>query len=474
METTPRDQPVIAARLGLWDTTSIIVGIIVGVGIYETPGRVFASTSNSGQALGLWFAGGLFALLGALCFAELASTYPRSGGEYVYLTRAYGSWMGFLFAWAQLAVIRTGGSIAVVAYVFADYWNRLFGLDAQESVFAAWVAVVPIVVLTFINMLGVRFGKRTQNFLTGLKILGVIGILTAGFVFARSTGGERRAAHPAEGSGIPLAMMFILWTYAGWHEGAYVAAEVRDRRRNLPLALLLGTGLVTLVYLLINLAYVAGLGFEAAKTKTVAADLLDWTLGEKGAWAMSCLVVISALGALNGMIFTSSRIFAEFGSDHRLFVALGQWDRRWATPVCALLLQGTFSVIMVIVVGIWWSGQSGFDTLFRCTAAVFWLFFLLTAGAVLLLRHQEPDRERPFKVPLYPLTPLLFCAGCAAMLVGSLIEAPLETLVGAAVLAVGAPLYLLSRRLDGVVVRGSGPVAAAPQQMVVGACQRVR
>jgi amino acid transporter len=472
METPRREPPAAAARLGLWDTTSVIVGIIIGVGIYKIPAEVFNNAPGPWQALSLWVLGGLLCLIGAFCFAELASTYPRSGGEYVYLTRAYGPGMGFLFAWAQLAVIRTGGSIAVVAYIFADYAVRLLRLDGGATVLCA---VVPLAVLTLINMVGVYFGKRTQNFLTILKVLGIGFILVAGFLWAPDPVPIPVPAAPAGDGGLALAMMLILWTYSGWHEGAYVAAEVRDRRRNLPLALLLGTGAVMVLYVLINLAYLAGLGYEVARqSQAVAADLLERALGQEGAVAMSLLVIISALGGLNGMIFTSSRIFAELGTDHALFAPLGRWNRHWGTPVRSLLVQGALSVGMVMVVGVWWSGQSGFDALFKCTAAVFWLFFLLTGVAVLVLRHKDPSLERAFRVPLYPFTPLLFCACCAAMVCGSMISFPWETLVGVAVLVVGAPLYLLSRRMGSKPSGLATVIVAEPREEVVAACERAR
>jgi amino acid transporter len=464
METEPTKEPLpAAARLGLWDTTSIIVGIIVGVGIYVTPSRIFAYASGPWQALGLWVLGGLLSLVGAFCYAELAAAYPRSGGEYVYLTKAYGRWMGFVFGWAQLVVIRPAGSIAVVAFGFAEYGARLGGLDFRVPAVAVSLAAAPLVVLTFVNLLGVYFGKRTQNALTALKVLGIVGILAAGFCWARAPVAEPAAARPATAAGLALGMMYVLWSYAGWQEAAYVAAEVRDRRRNLPLALILGTAAVTVLYLLVNLAYLAGLGFEGVvNSSAVAADVLGLALGEWGAAAMSLLVVISTLGALNGMLFTSSRIFAEMGADHPLLAPLGQWNRHWGVPACSLLVQGALSVGMVLLAGLGPSGKSGFDALVQGTAAMFWLFFLLTGVAVLVLRYRDPSAQRPFRVPLYPWTPLAFCAGCAAMLYGSVLAAPAESLVGAGILAVGLPLYLLSQRLRGrrPTVKSTEPSAA--------------
>ncbi len=537
---TPTHEPrLLHARLSLWDTASIIVGIIVGVGIFVTPATVFNYAAGPWTALAIWGLGGLISLVGAFCFAELASTYPRSGGEYVYLTRAYGPPAGFLFAWAQLAVIRTGGSIAAVAYVFADYAAELWPLGPAGKVALAAAAIGG---LTAVNIVGVRFGKGTQNLLTVTKMAGVGVIVLAGFLWAapaapvvregafvaaehgyvtlRGRGGElvqqpvapgaritlngsdRRAgdllqpsdltpgvtvkalvdpaapeagavrvkATTATGLGaLALALIFVLWTYSGWHEGAYVAAEVENRRRNLPLALLLGTGAVSVLYLLVNAAYWAGLGYEAAAdSPRVAANVLGLLPWGRGRQAMALLVVVSALGAINGMIFTSSRIYAELGADHRLFAPLARWSRRWGTPVRSLVVQAALCIGMVCVVGLWFRGQGGFDVLLKCTAPVFCLFFLLTGVALLVLRFREPHTERPFTTPLYPFLPLVFCAFWGFMLVASVLYAPREAAVGLGVLLAGVPLYVLSRGWR------SMPPKAPRETVLAGPCSEGR
>jgi amino acid transporter len=458
MESSVRECRPIQTRLSLWDTVSIIVGIIIGVGIFRTPGEVFRDASGPWLALAIWGFAGLLSLVGAFCFAELASTYPRSGGEYVYLTKAYGPLTGFLFAWAQLAVIRTAGSIAAVAYIFADYAADLWpwALGGLEK---AALAALAIGGLSAVNILGVRLGKRTQNTLTALKVVGLGVILLAALLWARSaapaatavaaTGAAAPSPQAPQGDllqGLALALIGVLWTYAGWHEAAYVAAEVENRRRNLPLALLLGTGAVVVLYLLVNAAYLVGLGYEAAaSSETVAADVLSLVPWGHARQAMSVLVVVSALGAINGMIFTSSRIYAEFGADHRLFAPLARWSRRWGTPVRALVLQALLCIAMVTVVAVGFQGQDGFGTIVKCSSPVFALFFFLTGTALIVLRRKEPNVERPFTTPLYPLMPLLFCAFWAFMLCGSIWYAPVEAAVGLGILLAGLPLYVLSR-----------------------------
>jgi len=252
---------LLQARLSLWDTVSIIVGIIVGVGIFSAPTAVFHNVAGPWAVLGVWALGGLLSLIGALCFAELASTYPRTGGEYLYLTRAYGAPVGFFFAWAQLTVIRTGGSIAAVAYFFGDSATRLWHLGPVAS---SLLAAAAILLLSCINVLGTAPGKRTQNILTVAKVLGLGGIVLAGFLCAGPHDPVQPVAASSEAS-FALAMIFVLYTYAGWNEAVYVCREVQDGRRNVPLALIVGTLAVTLIYLLVNAAYLAGLGFTAAR-----------------------------------------------------------------------------------------------------------------------------------------------------------------------------------------------------------------
>jgi basic amino acid/polyamine antiporter, APA family len=537
METPGTERP--PARLGLWDTASIIVAIIIGVGIFKTPANVLQNVAGPWEAMGVWVLGGLLAFGGALCFAELASTYPRSGGEYVYLTRAYGSAVGFLFGWAQMAVLRTGGSIAVVAYVFADYAGRLLDIDARapEARFLyAFLAIAPIVVLSVVNLLGVTFGKLTQNLLTVTKVLGLGAVLVVGLFWPHDAhpGGETQviqgrvvraengclaiqeegngsehafslapqarvtidgnekspagamygerdlkagchvkvlvsASEPAVAvrvkaressrlAGFALAMIFVLWTYAGWHEGAYVAAEVRRPRRNLPLALMLGTAGVMVLYVLLNAAYLVGLGFENAEdSQAIAADVLALALGKDAGRAMSLLVAISALGAINAVIITGSRIYAEVASDHRLFAPLARWNPRWGTPARALVVQGLGSIAIIGVVGMGWQGQDGFDTLVTITAPVEYLFFLLTAMALIVLRIKDRGIEHPFAVPAYPWTPLFFCTWCAFMLYGSIVYAGTQAVFGLALLLVGVPLYYLSRAL------GTNPRPPSPR-----------
>jgi amino acid transporter len=259
----------------------------------------------------------------------------------------------------------------------------------------------------------------------------------------------RVRAHGASLLGsLALGLIFVLWTYAGWHEAAYVVTETQNRRRTIPLALLLGTGIVTALYLAVNLAYLAGLGFDrAGETSRIAADVFALAFGEWGEVVVSLLIVLSCLGALNGMIFTSARIYAEMGADHPLFAPLGRWHPRFGTPALSLAVQGALTVGFIVFVSLTFPRRDGFNALVMCTAAVFWLLFLLTGIGLFVLRVKDPEIFRPFPVPLYPLTPIVFCVSCGAMVYASVTWARELTLVGLGVLLAGIPLYALSEWL---------------------------
>ncbi len=459
------EQPAISNHLGMWDAVSIIVGIVVGTAIFRTPSMVFQNVSGPWQALGIWLLGGVLCLFGALCYAELATTYPRNGGDYEYLSRAYGRWSGFLFGWAQLSVILTG-SIGAMAYAFADYAAGLWQRPETEK---AWIAAAAVTTITLLNLFGVFFGKVLQNVLSSAKVLGLVGVVVAGMLWGSGDVFRSTIEIPKEsGASLGLALVFVLYAYGGWNDAVFVAAEVRDLRRNLPRALILGLIGITAIYLAVNTAYLAVLGFDAARNSaTPAADVLQrhQAVGSWGAQAISILVMISALGAINGMILAGSRVYATVGEDHRLFAWLGKWSSEKGAPVASLLVQGAIALILIFGVGTpqgrnlfdaglaqlglsglpWDRYFGGFDTLVAGTAPVFWAFFLLTGIAIFVLRWTDGQRARPFRIPLYPIPPLVFCGMCVYMLYSSLDYARLLALLGIVPIALGLILYGLSR-----------------------------
>jgi len=404
-------------QLTLFDSTCIIVGIIIGAGIYETSPLIAQSVSGPGWLIGVWLLGGLLSLIGAVCYAELATAYPKQGGDYVYLTRAFGRAFGFLFAWAQLWVIRPG-SIGAMAYIFARYANRLWPLAEGEGEAIALMeyAVASVVILTAINVLGVREGKWTQNVLTTIKVLGLAVIFVVGLLFASPDTSPVTAAEKPGQPDFFLAMIFVLFTYGGWNEMAYVGAEVRSPKKNILRALVLGTVSVTVIYVLVNLAFIHALSFQGTRDFGVAANVLKLGLGDWAAAAISILICISALGAINGMIFTGARIYYAMGTEHRLYAWLGQWSGRLGTPVWSLVIQALITLALVV-----WFGmtKSGFVSMVKFTTPVFWIFLLLVGISVFVLRYREPDTPRPYRLHWYPATPIVFCLSSLFMVYAS-------------------------------------------------------
>lgn len=399
-------------KLTLFDSTSIIVGIIIGAGMYKTAPLIAGSVPNSLAVLGVWLAGGAFALVGSLCYAELATAFPTEGGDYVFLSRAYGRPVGLLFAWCELWVVRPG-SIGSLAFVFADYADQILPLGPHASVI---YAAGSIAVLSVINVAGVSSGKWTQNFLTVAKVLGLLAVVGIGFLYAAPDApAPAQSVEPNWG----LAMILILYAYGGWNDMAYVSAEVRNPEKNIFRALMLGTLAVTSIYVLVNAAFLHALGLEGLRqAPAVAADVSRLALGDWGGKAVSTLVAISALGAVNGMIFTGGRIYYAMGKEHRLFSLMGRWNARLGTPAWSLAAQGVIALAVVLgfefIIGK--AQEGGFARMVDYTLPLFWTFLLLVSLSVIVLRFREPTIARPHRAPLYPLPPLIFAGGCLFML----------------------------------------------------------
>ena len=459
-----RPPPSAAPRreLTLFDSTCIIVGIIIGAGIYRASPDIAQQAPSATWLVGLWLLGGLLSLIGALCYAELATAYPREGGDYVYLTHALGRRIGFLFAWCQLWIVRPG-SIGLMAYVFAEYANQIWPqVDSEHAKFVLVAyAAGSVIALTAVNVLGVREGKWTQNVLTTAKVLGLAAIVAAGFTHAAPSAMANGPVKPLHLglSNFSLAMIFVLFTYGGWNEMAYVAAEVKEPRKNILRALLAGTLAVTAIYVLVNLAFVHALGLEGTRHPTPATDVLALGIGTWAGRAISLLICVSALGAINGQIFTGSRIYYAMGNDHRLYAWLGRWNARRGTPVCSLLIQGAITLALAVWFGL---TRNGFEGMVIFTTPGFWFFLMLAGASVFVLRRRDPDVERPFRVPGYPVTPILFCLSSAFMVYSSVDYAvrnhSWEAIWSIAILLVGVAMSFYSNHhapRDSVPSRGA-------------------
>jgi len=385
----------------------------------------------------------VFSLIGALCYAELATAFPSAGGEYHFLGRAYGRSLAFLYGWARMTVV-VAGSIAVFAFLFGDYMSRVIHLGPQSS--AVW-AVLVVVVLTLVNYAGIREGKLTQNFFTFLECSGLVIIVVAGLVFAPDPAPAAAAASGAPwymGAGIGSAMVFVLFTYGGWNDAAYISAEVRDRKRNMAMSLLVSIGIVTLLYVLVNLAYLKGLGYDAlTRSDAVAADLLKRAWGPAGEKLISVMIAIAALTSVNGSMIVGARSNFALGQDWPVFGFLARWDEKSGSPRVAMLVQGVIALALVIFGAF---QNAGFKGLVEYSLPVFWGFFMLTGIALFVLRVKEPRVERPFSVPGFPLVPGIFVLVCGYLLYSSLVYHGKHAFVGLGVLAVGAVIMLFGGR----------------------------
>lgn len=440
-------------QLSALDAIAILLGIVIGSGIFALPALVAGNSPNSMVMLGLWVAGGLIGLLGAFCYAELASAYPDAGGDYHFLRRAYGPEVGFLFVWGRMTVIQTG-ALAAAAFIAGNYFTELLSLGEHSS--AIYAALI-VAALTLLNLTGLHAAKWTQNVLVGAITLGLVAIIVAGFWLGATEGRVETVpaavAEPLELSSlfgmVGLALIFVLFTYGGWNEAAYLSAEIENPRRNITKVLLLGIGIVTAIYLLVNLAMLAGLGREGmAGSDAVAADLLRRAWGEPGAVVISVLVVVAVLSTVNATIITGGRSNYAMGRDFpRVFGFMGKWNGGLNVPVAALILQGGITLALILLAPLVFE-EGGLQAMVAYTAPVFWFFFFLAGMSVLVLRWWDPRRDRPFRVPLYPVTPFIFCGVCLYMLYSAIAYAGAGALVGLAVVLAGVP-FLLATRSDG-------------------------
>lgn len=421
------------------DAVAITIGIVIGAGIFETPSRVAASVNSEEVALLAWLLGGAISLVGALCYAELATAYPHAGGNYYYLQRAFGKNLSFLFAWARMMVIQPG-SIALLAFVFGDYASQLLRLGNYSPSMYAAIAVAS---LTCLNIIGVHQGKSAQVWFTVTDVVGLLLVAVIGIAFTSNA--TLMMPKPTTPEALGSAMIFVLLSFGGWNEAAYISAELRNVRRDMARSLFWSIGIITGSYLLINWAFIHALGLASmAASEAVAADLMRRALGEPGAIFISLLITIATLGSINATIFTGARTNYALGQDFSLFAHLGHWRERTNTPTNALLVQAAIALALVLLGTL---TRNGFETMVDYTAPVFWLFFLLSGVSLFVLRVREPEVPRPFRVPLYPLTPLLFCAICVYMLQSSIAYTGVGALVGVAVLVLGIPLLFVARRM---------------------------
>jgi APA family basic amino acid/polyamine antiporter len=426
--------------LSVSDGIVLICGMVIGAGIFKAPSIVAGNSSGAAEFLGAWVLGGVISLCGALVYAELATRHPDTGGEYAFLSRGMGRGVAFVFAWARMTVIQTG-AIAAVAFVLGDYASEIVRLGDKSS---AIYAAIGVVALTALNVAGTLESKGLQKIMQYLLFAGLAVLVIAGFM----AGAPAKPAAAGGGGSFGLAMIFVLLTFGGWNEAAYLSGEVRDARRNMIRILLYGILAVTAVYLLVNVAYLAALGLAGVKeSKAVAADVARLAFGEKGAILIALVVCLAALTTMNAAIFTGARTTYAMGRDFSFFSKLGAWRESGSTPANALLVQGAITLVLVIASAV---TPDGFSAMVAYTSPVFWIFFLLTALTLFVFRRKGGNA--PFRVPLYPIVPIAFCAACVYMLYSSInyvrfaVEFGVAVFAGLVIMVLGIPLYFLARR----------------------------
>ena len=433
-------EAVLSKVLDLWDSVAIVVGIVIGVGIFRVPAEIAGYLPFPKLIILAWLLGGIFSMAGALCYAELSSSFPETGGDYVYIKESYGKLAAFLYAWAGILVVRTG-VIATVALIFAEYSISFFSL--HTSLVKA-VAIFIIATLSFVNILSVKKGKSLLNISVMAKIAALAGIIIFGIMFGK---GEIKNFQHLSFSGeknimelFGLAMVPVLWTYGGWHENTFMTGETKDAQKVLPLALITGTIIVTMIYSCMNTIYIYLVPVDRmAHSTLIASDIMKLLCGKEATKIVEGLVMLSAFGSLNATIITSSRITYAMGRDNPLFRYIGEVHTRFRTPARAITANAIWSSILIIIWGT-------FSKLLFFTGFLVWFFFAIIASGLIILRYKYPRMDRPFSVWGYPVTPVIFIVVCIWLTGTILLHYPLQSVIGAGLMLSGVPIYFISKR----------------------------
>lgn len=440
--------------LGTWDTTLLTIGSVIGTGIFITTADIARVLPSQGMILLVWLVGGLLTLAGALTYSELGTIYPHAGGIYHYLKEAYGPLWGFLYGWACFLVIMSGG-IAALAVAFGEYLGSFVPALSTGNVWLAvpvgswsWsvsggqvAAAGAILVLTAVNYVGLRQGALVQNLLTVLKVGSIAVFAAIGLLATAPESLSLAVARPPGGllAAFGVGMIAALWTYDGWYGPTFSAGEMRNPSRNLPLGLIGGTAVILLLYLLINLAYFRALPLEAmAATPRIAEAAAAALFGAGGARLVSAVVLVSTFGCLSATILFSPRIYLPMARDGVFFRALGRVHPRHRTPGRSMWAQSSWAIVLTL------SGT--YEQLYTYVVVAAVLFHLGTGAALLVLRRTRPELERPYKVWGYPAVPVLFVLASLLLVANSLVETPVESLLGLGLVALGIPAYVWWRR----------------------------
>ena len=437
--TTVSEQPSLLRALGLWETTAIVMGIMIGSAIFIVPAEVTREVGSERAALCVWIISGLLSLFGALSFAELAAMFPQAGGQYVYLREAYGHLVSFLCGWTFFLAVQSGG-ISTVAVGFAQYLAEFFPISPGQQKLAGSLAIVA---LTAINYRGVREAGWVQSVLTGAKVGAMVALVALGYALVHGPASGTVTLPTPSGwgflSSFGVAMVAAFWAYDGWNNGTFAADEVKNPERNIPLGLILGTAAVVVIYILLNLVYYHVLPLlTVAQSPRVAAEAGMRLFGRAGAHWVTLAIIVAMLGCVNGMVLAGARVYYAMARDGLFFRWCGIVHPTFRTPHLSLLFQAAWAILLVIL--------GTYEQLFTFVIFAGWIFYALAALGVIVLRHTRPNLPRPYRVSGYPFVPVVFVIAAGVFILNTILARPLESGVGASIVALGIPAYLLWKR----------------------------
>jgi len=435
-------QPTTLERtLGLRDLVMLVVGGVIGSGIFIVPGAVLRQTSGSiTLAMLVWLAGGILSLLGALTYGELSAMNPKAGGLYIFIRDAFGSLPAFLYGWTLFLVI-SSGSVAALAVAFSSYLGEIVPLSPGIAKLAA---IAMIVMVTIVNVLGTRESANLQDWTTAIKVLLIMVMSAALFALGHGFTGVSLAA-PSNvspkslASGVGFAMIGVLWAYEGWQYVTFSAGETINAQRNFPRALLIGSSSLIGIYLVANLAYLAALGpVKAAQTDSIAATAVTVVVGPAASKLVALAILISIFSATNAITLTAPRVYYAMARDGVFFHKLAEVHRRFRTPAFAVLAGSAWAIVL--------AATGTFEQLLTYVVFTGWLFYALGAASIFVYRRRTSDQELPYRVPGYPWTPVLFIAAATALVVNTLVTQIGRAGVGLGIVLLGAPAYFIWRR----------------------------
>ena len=436
MTTAPMDLP---RTLGFTDLVMVTLGTVIGSGIFLVPGVVLRETQGRvGLALSIWFIAGVLSLLGAFTYAELGAMKPDAGGLYTYIRDAFGPLPAFLYGWASFFVI-SSGSVATLAVAFSGYLGQIVPLSPLG---AKGVSLLMILIIAVVNVAGTRRSATMQNWTTGAKVCGLLALSVAMIALGGGARTVAQAAAPVSAwsmlPGIGIAMIGVLWAYEGWQYVTFSAGETRDPQRVFPRAIGVATFALIVLYVLANIGYVAALGpVAASRTDHIAADAIRAVLGPASGTLLSTLVLISIFSAANGLMLTTPRMYFAMARDGVFFQRLASVHPRFGTPAFAIVALAVWSAVLAMT--------GTFEQLLTYVVFAGWIFYGLGATAVFVYRRRQPDAIRPFRTPGYPVTPVLFVASAAMLVLSTLVAQPIRGAVGLGAVLLGTPAFYVWR-----------------------------